>query len=66
VRAYPQAIRASVRDAADDDVLVETLARILDRPSPVAPAGRRRARTLRATAETRFMTRLALEVADAS
>jgi imidazoleglycerol phosphate dehydratase HisB/histidinol-phosphate/aromatic aminotransferase/cobyric acid decarboxylase-like protein len=61
VRAYSKAIRASVRDAADDDVLVETLARILDRPSPVAPAGRRTARTLRATAETRLSVRLALD-----
>ncbi len=61
VRAYPEAIRASVRDAADDDVLVEALARLLDRPSPVAPAGRRVARTIRATAETRFATRLALD-----
>jgi imidazoleglycerol phosphate dehydratase HisB/histidinol-phosphate/aromatic aminotransferase/cobyric acid decarboxylase-like protein len=61
VRAYPEAIRASVRDAGDDDVLVETLARILDKPSPVAPAGHRIARTLRATAETRFSVRLALD-----
>jgi len=61
VRAYPEAIRASVRDEADDDVLVEALARILDRPSPVAPAGRRTARTLRATAETRLAVRLALD-----
>lgn len=61
VRAYPGAIRASVRDAADDDLLVETLARVLDRPSPVAPAGHRTARTLRATAETRLAVRLALD-----
>ena len=61
VRAYPEAIRASVRDAADDDVLVETLARILDRPSPVAPAGTRSARTVRATAETRLSVRVALD-----
>jgi imidazoleglycerol-phosphate dehydratase len=61
VRAYAEAIRASVRDAADDDVLVEALARILDRPAPVAPAGSRTARTLRATAETRFAVRLALD-----
>jgi histidinol-phosphate/aromatic aminotransferase/cobyric acid decarboxylase-like protein/imidazoleglycerol phosphate dehydratase HisB len=61
VRAYPHAIRASVRDAADDDVLVETLARVLDRPVPVAPAGRRRVRVLRATAETRLATRLTLD-----
>lgn len=61
VRAYPDAIRASVRDAADDDVLVEALARALDRPSPVAPAGRRTTRLLRATAETRFTVRLGLD-----
>jgi histidinol-phosphate/aromatic aminotransferase/cobyric acid decarboxylase-like protein/imidazoleglycerol phosphate dehydratase HisB len=61
VRAYPEAIRASVRDAADDDVLVEALARILDRPAPVAAAGGRSARTLRATAETRLAVRLALD-----
>jgi histidinol-phosphate aminotransferase/imidazoleglycerol-phosphate dehydratase/histidinol-phosphatase len=61
VRAYPGAIRASVRDAADDDLLVEALARVLDRPSPAAPAGTRTARTLRATAETRLATRLALD-----
>ena len=61
VRAYPEAIRMSVRDQADDDVLVEALARVLDRPSPVAAAGGRRVRTLRATAETRIATRLALD-----
>jgi histidinol-phosphate/aromatic aminotransferase/cobyric acid decarboxylase-like protein/imidazoleglycerol phosphate dehydratase HisB len=61
VRAYPQAIRASVRDAADDDLLVEALARALDRPAPVAPAGRRRVRLIRATAETRLATRLTLD-----
>jgi histidinol-phosphate/aromatic aminotransferase/cobyric acid decarboxylase-like protein/imidazoleglycerol phosphate dehydratase HisB len=61
VRAYPEAIRASVRDAADDDVLVEALARILDRPSPVPPTGGRSSRRLRATAETRLATRLALD-----
>ena len=61
VRAYPEAIRASVRDAADDDLLVGALARVLDRPSPVAPSGRRVVRRIRATAETRFTTRLALD-----
>ena len=61
VRAYPGAIRASVRDPTDDDVLVAALARILDRPSPVAPGGHRVARTLRATAETRITVRLALD-----
>jgi imidazoleglycerol-phosphate dehydratase / histidinol-phosphatase len=61
VRAYPHAIRASVRDAEDDDLLVEALARLLDRPPPVASAGGRRARILRATAETRLAVRLALD-----
>jgi imidazoleglycerol-phosphate dehydratase / histidinol-phosphatase len=61
VRAYPEAIRASVRDAEDDGLLVEALARLLDRQSPVARAGGRRARILRATAETRLAVRLALD-----
>ena len=61
VRAYPEAIRVSVRDAVDDDALVETLARLLDRPSPVAAGGGRTARVLRATAETRLAVRLALD-----
>ncbi len=61
VRSYDEAIRVSVRDREDDDLFVETLARILDRPSPAAPAGGRRARTLRATAETRLAVRLALD-----
>jgi imidazoleglycerol phosphate dehydratase HisB/histidinol-phosphate/aromatic aminotransferase/cobyric acid decarboxylase-like protein len=61
VRSYPGAIRATVLDQADDDLLVETLARLLDRPAPVAAAGGRRARTLRATAETRLAVRLALD-----
>ena len=61
VRAYDGAIRASVRDREDDDVLVEALARILDRPAPVASRGGRSARTVRATAETRLAVRLALD-----
>jgi histidinol-phosphate/aromatic aminotransferase/cobyric acid decarboxylase-like protein/imidazoleglycerol phosphate dehydratase HisB len=61
VRIYPDAIRFSVRDTEDDDLLVEALARALDRPSPVAPAGSRRARLVRATAETRNTVRLALD-----
>jgi len=61
VRAYANAIRVSVRDAGDDDLLVETLARALDRPSPVPPSGRRVARLVRATAETRYAVRLALD-----
>jgi imidazoleglycerol phosphate dehydratase HisB len=50
-----------VRDRVDDDVLVEALARLLDRAGPVAPAGGRSARILRATAETRIAARLALD-----
>jgi imidazoleglycerol-phosphate dehydratase/histidinol-phosphatase len=61
VRGYPDAIRLSVRDREDDDLLVEALARLLDRPAPVAAGGSRRARTLRATAETRIAVRLALD-----
>jgi imidazoleglycerol-phosphate dehydratase / histidinol-phosphatase len=61
VRAFPGALRISVRDREDDDVLVEALARLLDRPAPVAAAGSRQARVVRATAETRFAVRLALD-----
>ena len=61
VRSYPEAIRVGVLDAADDDLLVEALARVLDRPPPAAGEDRRRARTLRATAETRFAVRLSLD-----
>ena len=61
VRVFPDGIRVSVRDAADDDLLLEGLARSLDRPAPVAPAGGRSTRHLRATAETRVRVRLALD-----
>ncbi len=61
VRVFPGGIRISVLDPADDDLLVEALARALDRPSPVAPAGGRRVRRVRATAETRIAVRLALD-----
>ena len=61
VRALPDAIRITVRDRVDDDLLLETLARALDRPSPVAAGGGRRARRLRATAETQLRVRLALD-----
>jgi imidazoleglycerol phosphate dehydratase HisB len=54
-------MRVSIVDREDDDLFVETLARVLDRPSPVAAAGGRRARRLRATAETRIAVRLALD-----
>jgi histidinol-phosphate/aromatic aminotransferase/cobyric acid decarboxylase-like protein/imidazoleglycerol phosphate dehydratase HisB len=61
VRAYDGAIRISVLDAVDDDAIVEALARILEQPSPVAPGGGRKARTLRATAETRLAVRISLD-----
>ena len=61
VRAYDDGIRITVRDRVDDDLLVEALARVLDRPAPVAPAGGRSTRHLRATAETRLAVRLGLD-----
>jgi histidinol-phosphate/aromatic aminotransferase/cobyric acid decarboxylase-like protein/imidazoleglycerol phosphate dehydratase HisB len=61
VRVFPDGIRASVRDTVDDDLLLEGLARALDRPAPVARAGGRSSRHLRATAETRVRVRLALD-----
>ena len=61
VRQFDDGIRLSVRDQADDDLLLEALARELDRPSPVPPGGGRRARLVRATAETRIRVRLALD-----
>ena len=61
VRVFPDGIRFSVRDREDDDLLVEALARALDRPSPVAAAGGRKVRLVRATAETRIRVRLALD-----
>ncbi|HEY3184870.1 MAG TPA: aminotransferase class I/II-fold pyridoxal phosphate-dependent enzyme [Gaiellaceae bacterium] len=61
VRAYADAIRVSVVDREDDDLLLEALARALDRPAPVAASGGRRVRRLRATAETRIAVRLALD-----
>ena len=54
MRVFPDGIRFSIRDREDDDLLLEALARALDRPSPVAAAGGRRARRVRATAETRI------------
>jgi histidinol-phosphate/aromatic aminotransferase/cobyric acid decarboxylase-like protein/imidazoleglycerol phosphate dehydratase HisB len=61
VRAYDDAIRISVRDREDDDALLESLARLLDRPPPVAAGGGRSSRLVRATAETRIAVRLALD-----
>ena len=61
VRVFPDGIRITVRDREDDDLLLEGLARALDRPSPVAAGGGRRVRYLRATAETTIRVRLALD-----
>ena len=61
VRSYDEGIRITIRDQEDDDLLVETLARVLDRPAPVATGGGRRVRHLRATAETRIAVRLGLD-----
>jgi imidazoleglycerol phosphate dehydratase HisB len=61
VRAYDDGIRITVRDQADNDVLVETLARLLERPSPVAESAGRGVRHVRATAETRIAVRLGLD-----
>src|SRR5581483_6048645 len=59
--AYDEGIRITLRDEADDDLVVETLARLLDKPAPVAARGGRSARHLRATAETRLSVRLAVD-----
>ena len=61
VRVFSDGFRFSVRDCEDDDLLLEALARALDRPSPVAPAPARRVRHLRATGETRIRVRLGLD-----
>jgi histidinol-phosphate/aromatic aminotransferase/cobyric acid decarboxylase-like protein/imidazoleglycerol phosphate dehydratase HisB len=61
VRAVPGGIRASVRDATDDDVLVGALARALEGSEGRPDDGRRRARVARATTETRMSVRLDLD-----
>ena len=61
VRAYGDGIRITVRDQVDDEHLVETLARLLDRPAPVAARAGRAVRHVRATAETRIAVRLGLD-----
>ena len=42
VRAYSNGIRFNVRDREDDDLLLDALARALDRPSPTAQGPGRR------------------------
>jgi histidinol-phosphate/aromatic aminotransferase/cobyric acid decarboxylase-like protein/imidazoleglycerol phosphate dehydratase HisB len=61
VRAYDDGIRITIRDHADDDLVVEALARQLGKASPVPDAAGRSARHLRATAETRIAVRLGLD-----
>jgi imidazoleglycerol phosphate dehydratase HisB/histidinol-phosphate/aromatic aminotransferase/cobyric acid decarboxylase-like protein len=61
VRVFADGIRFNVRDGEDDDLLLDALARALDRPAPVPPAGGRRVRHLRVTAETRIRVRLGLD-----
>jgi histidinol-phosphate/aromatic aminotransferase/cobyric acid decarboxylase-like protein/imidazoleglycerol phosphate dehydratase HisB len=61
VRAYDDGIRITIRDRVDDDLLVETIARVLERPAPTGATAGRRVRHLRATAETRIAVRLGLD-----
>ena len=61
VRVFPDGVRWSIRDREDDDLLLDAVARALDRPAGTTPAATRRARHVRATAETRFSVRLALD-----
>ena len=61
VRVVAGGFRMSVRDREDDDLLLDALARALERPSPVEVAGGRRVRHLRATAETAVRVRLGLD-----
>jgi histidinol-phosphate aminotransferase/imidazoleglycerol-phosphate dehydratase/histidinol-phosphatase len=61
VRVFPDGIRVSVRDREDDDILLDAIARELERPSPVDGSGARTARVVRATAETAVRVRLRLD-----
>jgi imidazoleglycerol phosphate dehydratase HisB len=57
----PDGIRITIRDQVDDDLLVDALARVLERPAPVASVGGRAARHVRVTAETAVRVRIALD-----
>jgi histidinol-phosphate aminotransferase/imidazoleglycerol-phosphate dehydratase/histidinol-phosphatase len=61
VRVFPDGIRVSVRDREDDEILLDAIARELERPSPVDGSGARTARVVRATAETAVRVRLRLD-----
>jgi histidinol-phosphate/aromatic aminotransferase/cobyric acid decarboxylase-like protein/imidazoleglycerol phosphate dehydratase HisB len=61
VRVLRDGIRVSVRDREDDDLLLASLARFLNRPNDTVSLGRRGARHVRATAETRLAVRLGLD-----
>jgi histidinol-phosphate/aromatic aminotransferase/cobyric acid decarboxylase-like protein/imidazoleglycerol phosphate dehydratase HisB len=61
VRVFPDGIRWSIRDREDDDLLLDALARALDRPPSSELAPSRRVRHRRATAEARFRVRLGLD-----
>ncbi len=61
VRAYDDGVRITIRDRVDDDLIVEALASVLERPAPVPAGAGRAVRHLRATAETRIAVRLGLD-----
>ena len=64
VRVLEGGVRISVRDREDDDLLLDALRRALDGSDGArgtGSVGRRSARHLRATAETRFAVRLRLD-----
>jgi imidazoleglycerol phosphate dehydratase HisB len=60
VRTLEEGIRISVLDREDDDLLLAALADVLDRPVAARVPGRR-ARLVRATAETRIAVRLGID-----
>jgi hypothetical protein len=61
VRAYDDGIRITVRTVPTTTRSSRTLARLLDRPAPVAESAARSVRYVRATAETRISVRLGLD-----
>lgn len=61
VRPLVDGVRVTARDAADDDVLVQRLADLLDRGSKPHEASHRQARHVRATSETVARARLRLD-----